>query len=172
MNYPYTDDDVLLCDAIAFIARAVYPEERDISRTKRVRARVDYAVKQGEIQRLRRDGGDRVNAIEFFTWAAASRGWSCLYQITDIPIRPASASVNVVTPSFVVRAVGTAIPPDREQLEQAYRELNVRFNDLQQDNERLLKENSDLTGEVEYWRAKHASESAKKSAAAKKPRPR
>lgn len=172
MDYPFTDENILLSDAISFTARAVYPEEKDASRTKRVRARVDYAVTQGNIRRLRRDSGDRVNSLEFFTWAAASRGWSCLYQITGIPIRPAIANVSVSVPSFVVRAVGTAIPPDREQLEHAYRELNVRFNDLQQDNERLLKENSDLAGEVEYWRAKHASESAKKSAAAKKPRPR
>jgi hypothetical protein len=150
--YPFQGEFIALSDAVEYVAKFVYCDLKERVAKKRIRARIDYAVseKKHELEVKRRDGGDRVSAEEFFSWAARQSGWGCLVEIPGIPIQIISGEARLTMPKFSIVAEGISMPQSPGETESQFHKLletRAKLKYAELEIERLREEIATLIGD-------------------------
>jgi len=73
-------------DVVNWLTKCLYPGDVNSNTRKRIRARIDYARKQGKLAKAKRTKGQPfIETNTFFEWAFANKGWEKLGEFKDIP---------------------------------------------------------------------------------------
>jgi hypothetical protein len=157
--FPFTGRYVLHEEAVEYILDTVYQHEHRNTARKRVRARIENALKTGKLSIKRRDKGDQLDATALFTWAAGTKGWSLLYRVPGIPILPSSGEASGSLGGMSVVASGFSTPTEPEDFERLYVETRRELFDLQRAYDSLKTRHASLVAEVEGYREQRAHRS-------------
>ena len=73
-------------DVVNWLTKCLYPGDDNSITRKRIRARIDYARKQGKLAKAKRSKGQLfIETKTFFGWAFGKKGWEKLREFKDIP---------------------------------------------------------------------------------------
>ena len=73
-------------DVVNWLTKCLYPGDVNSITKKRIRARIDHARQQGELDKAERIEGQLfIETKTFFEWAFANKGWEKLGEFKDIP---------------------------------------------------------------------------------------
>ena len=83
-------------DVVNWLTRCLYPGDVNSNTRKRIRARIDYARKQGKLAKAKRTKGQLfIETNTFFEWAFANKGWEKLGEFKDIPRNVTISNVTI-----------------------------------------------------------------------------
>ena len=183
MAYTLDKDMVRVDQAILWVAEYGCPEEFAVDRrgtVKRVREAIQYAFSKGQLpgsegirptSKGRLPERKRLNATEFFTWAAIK--WRLLSTQEGIPHTPFTGAS--VFPMFVETGAYVGTPKARADLEIKLTDTHAElFNSqqgnaaLQQEKEALRVENASQKKRIEELEKKKSKTSKSRSDAGKK----
>jgi hypothetical protein len=143
MKYPFPPGPIAVRDAISFVAKVAYPEDRaQVLAKKKVRERIRYASeKRGTVE-----CASTVNPGEFFAWAVDQ--WPQLATVEDLP-RDITVHLHAAGLAFTTfRPTILQIPPDAAALKDAYIECETKRQDLEAEVADLNARNSRLEEEL------------------------
>jgi|GEM_PF-4728150 len=165
IKYPYPSVRITTGQAVKFIAEVVYPCLSLRDGRKRVRERIRYAIRKGEIKNSKNH-----DSAGFFRWAVEkNRDWVDLASVEGLPravlVMATGLEASISTPIITATV---AIPNDPQILKNEYIESTLKLFNCEQEKTVAQAKVAELEAEVNDSRIKEMQMRKNRSANGKK----
>lgn len=143
--YDLPGERVRKVDAVAWVAKQVYPGDTNTEARKKVRERMRYHNLGGRVE---------LNAPAYFSWTIQQ--WPQLANIPGIPRATGASDVNISLPALSCSAHVIDTPLDRQELERRHLVCESERWQLQQRVAELEAENAGLREKLQNFLDKEA----------------